>query len=172
MTSNTTPAALDAARAVIAAHEAQQLAEQEAAERARQAEQARQDARRLDWARAYASGGAANERTAALAAERQARADAYHTLADAPWVQALARWQAATHERRATFARESEARVLLRLDSGPTTVYPQTLVEMMDGKLTAPQVLRMLAEVLDDLAPWQPLASVEAHITAANDHDD
>lgn len=161
---------IEEARRVLAQFDAEARAQAEAQQAAIAAEHERQTARRKRWAATYAATAPA-DLAAAHAARHAARAAFLDALAAEPWVQALIAWQQAQNGPAAAVARASHARVILGQSVNTDDRGPNPLVEYINGVPSMPTILRALATLLADAAPYAPMAAVDAWVAAPDDTD-
>ena len=159
---------VEEARRVLAQFDAEARAQAEAREREIAAEHERQTARRRRWAETYEPTAAA-DLAEAHAARHAARAAFLDALAAEPWVQALIAWQQAQNGPAAAVARAGAARVALGLSVNVDDRGPNPLVEYSNNVPSTPNILRALATLLADAAPYAPMAEVDAWVTAPDD---
>lgn len=159
---------VEEARRVLADFDAEARAQAEAREREIAAEHARQTARRRRWAETYAPTAAA-DLAEAHAAPRAARAAFLDALADEPWIQALIEWQRAENGPAAAINRASHARVILGQSRETDGRGPALLVDQLNGVPNITPILRALGSLLAESAPFEPMAAVDAWVTAPDD---
>ena len=159
---------IEEARRVLAQFDAEARAQAEAQQAAIAAEHERQTARRKRWAATYAATAPA-DLAAAHAARHAARAAFLDALAAEPWVQALIAWQQAENGPAAAVTRASHARVALGQSVNTDDRGPSLLIEYINGVPSMPTILRALATLLADAAPFEPMAAVDAWVAAPDD---
>lgn len=161
---------LDAARAVIAQHEADAAAAAAAAAEAAEAERTRQDERRKVWAAHYIAAGADREASEAAEALSAARIRFRDALAAEPWVAALSEWQAAHYATHAVNARRAAALRALGHTGVSEPTPAQTIVSWRDGVPAMPDLFRALAAIIE--TPDNPMSAVDALVSAPDGEDD
>ena len=166
VTDQNTTMRVEEARRVLAQFDAEARAQAEAQQAAIAAEHERQTARRKRWAATYEPTADLN---AAHAARHAARAAFLDALAAEPWVQALIAWQQAQNGPAAAVARASHARVALGQSVNTDDRGPNLLVEYINTVPSMPTILRALAALLADAAPYAPMAAVDAWVAAPDD---